>query len=349
MSTRGLAALLLAALVALAGVPAAAFAYVDLTPTWAPAGSFVAFWRNDDVGAGDESGIYVVGSDGGEPRRIVADRGARWPSWSPNGRTIAYATETRRGSIQLIDLNGSPRRRLSGTLRGYLSHPKWSPDGRMIAFHRGINRRASGRWKWEGEIWVVRPSGSGLRRVAANVPFFAGTQPVPFAWSPRSDQLVYSGVQDGIRDLWAVGLDGRPPTRLLRSRAFDTAPVWSPDGTRIAFTGKETNDATRIYVLTLAGRTLTVVGVGLRPRWHPDGQRLAFIGSSDGVGLYVTTVGTGRVEKLFASNRGLGDPQWAPDGNALAVEAYGPCASTLTGIYIIRAAGALRITNPCRG
>jgi dipeptidyl aminopeptidase/acylaminoacyl peptidase len=259
---------------ALLVVPAPALGYTHNSPTWAPAGTFVAFWRVGYTGEEAESGIYIVASDGGQPRRIVADPGARWPSWSPDGRTIAYATETRGGSIQVLELDRSERRRLSGTLQGYLSYPQWSPDGRMIAFHRGINRRAKGRWRWEGEIWVVRPSGAGLRRVAANAPFFAGTQPVLFSWSPRSDQLVYSGVRDGVRDLWTVRLDGRPPKRLLRTRAFDSAPVWSPDGTRIAFTGKETDDAPRIYVLTLPGRTLAVVGSGLRPRWAPDGERL---------------------------------------------------------------------------
>jgi Tol biopolymer transport system component len=336
-----------AALIAFLAVPAA-MAYTDNSPTWAPTDALVAFWRQGYTGEEAVSGIYIVASDGGQPRRIVADPGARWPSWSPEGRTIAYATETGRGAIQVLQLDASEQRRVSGTLRGYLSHPQWSPDGRMIAFHRGINRRANGRWRLEGEIWVVRPSGAGLRRVAAHAPFSPGTQPVPFSWSPRSDRLVYSGVQAGVRDLWTVGLDGRPPKRLLRSRAFDSAPVWSPDGTRIAFTGKETNDATRIYVLTLSRRTLAVAGSGLRPRWSPDGERLAFIGSSARAGVYVITLATGRVEKLLASDRGSGAPQWAADGNSIAVEAYGSCKSTLTGIYIIRPEGAQRVTNPCR-
>jgi Tol biopolymer transport system component len=319
--------------------------FVDTSPTWAPTGTLIAFWRYDYSLSGADNGIYVIDPSGGDPRRVVADPNARWPLWSPDGGMIAYATETNAGSIQRVNLDGSGRRRLSAKLQGYMSHPQWSPDGKRIAFHLASYRRSNGRSRRYGEIWIVNPDGTRLRRVAANVPFNAGGEPVPFSWSPKSDRLVYSGVQNGIRDLWTARIDGRRQ-RLLRSRVFDSAPAWSPDGKRIAFTGKETEQA-QIYVLTLAGRRLTVAGSGFRPRWGPSSQRLAFIGTSAGVGVYVTTVGTGIAEKLLASERGSDVPQWAPDGNALVVAAYGDCPSSSTGIYIIRAGGPTRITNPC--
>lgn len=326
---------------------ATAGAYVDISPTWAPKGGLIAFSRGRLSIAETDTGLYVVDSNGGEPRRIVAGD-ARWPSWSPDGDVIAYATEAYTGSIQRVRLDGSGRRRLSAKLQGYMSHPQWSPDGKRIAFHRTVHRRSAGQWRRYGEIWIVNPDGTRLRRIAANAPFAAGgTEPVPFAWSPRSDRLVYSGVQNGVRDLWTVRIDGRRQ-RLFRSRLFESAPVWSPDGKQIAFTGKET-DQPRMYVLTLAGRRLMVVGSGLRPQWDASSQRLAFIGTSAGVGVYVTTVGTGTVQKLLASDRGSGVPVWAPDGNALVVSAYGDCASPQIGIYVLRAGAATRITNPCTG
>jgi Tol biopolymer transport system component len=128
----------------------------------------------------------------------------------------------------------------------------------------------------------------------------------------------------------------------------DRAPVWSPDGARIAFTSKEIIQRTHIYVLDLSRRTVFNVALGLRPRWDPSGQRLAFIGTSDGIGLYVTQVGSGDARKLLASERGVGETEWAPQGNSLAVAAYGECNNLLTGIYVVGATGAAaRITNPC--
>lgn len=348
MSVKPLLATAVATIAIVACVPASGAttgSFVDLSPTWAPKGTLIAFWRYSLSGAANVGGIYVVDSSGGDPRRVVADDNARWPSWSPDGGMVAYATETNAGSIQRVGLDGSGRRRLSAKLQGYLAFPQWSPDGKRIAFHRTVYRRFNGRWRRYGEIWIVNADGTRLRRIAANVPFNAGVQPVPFSWSPTSDRLVYSGVQNGTRDLWTARIDGRRQ-RLFRTRAFDSAPAWSPDGKRIAFTGKETDQA-RIHVLTLAGRRLTVVGPGFRPRWDPSSQRLAFIGTSAGAGVYVTTVGSGTTEKLLASNQGSDVPQWAPDGEALVVAAYGDCASSRIGIYVIRAGTPTRITNPC--
>jgi Tol biopolymer transport system component len=124
--------------------------------------------------------------------------------------------------------------------------------------------------------------------------------------------------------------------------------VWSPDGSRIAFTSKERVQPTRIYVLDIARRTVTNVRLGFRPRWAPNGQQLAFGGTSDGIGLYVTQLGTGKATKLFASERGVGDSEWSPQGDRLTLAAYGECNNLSTGIYVVHAAGgAARITNPC--
>jgi len=324
-----------------ASAPAApAGPFGDSGPTWSPDGSRIAFWRFSYSLTQDVKGLYVVDAEGGEPSRIVSEW-AREPAWSPDGKTLAYSTEN---FIRRVNADGSQRRTLSGKLKGTFWQPLWSRDGMYIAFLRTSIRKG----RRGMEIWVVRSDGKRLRRVAADVPFRPGGDPIPFSWAPDARRLVYVRLTKRATDLWIADIAGRQPRRLLRTSVPDRAPVWSPDSSRIAFTSKERVEPTRIYVLDVARRTVTNVALGFRPRWAPNGQQLAFGGTSDGIGLYVTQLGSGNATKLFASDGGVGDPEWSPQGDRLTLAAYGECNNLLTGIYVVGATGgAARITNPC--
>jgi Tol biopolymer transport system component len=122
----------------------------EQTPEWSPDGTSIAY-----TGVRGRSGQQIF---------ISSVRGRRWrqlthcvpgecvsPSWSPNGRRIAFACS---GALCVVDADGSSLRRL-----GKGGSPAWSPDGRWIAF--------AGPY---GDIFVVRPGGKGLRRVAKRSP-----------------------------------------------------------------------------------------------------------------------------------------------------------------------------------
>jgi dipeptidyl aminopeptidase/acylaminoacyl peptidase len=84
--------------------------------------------------------------------------------------------------------------------------------------------------------------------------------------------------------LWLFDLERDAPPRPLTAEGFNsTAPVWSPDGSRIAFESKRADDeVNQIYVIDLAGgeaRRLTTVPTGASgAKWFPDGQSIAFVG-----------------------------------------------------------------------
>ncbi|MCX7556386.1 S9 family peptidase [Xanthomonadaceae bacterium JHOS43] len=93
--------------------------------------------------------------------------------------------------------------------------------------------------------------------------------------------------KDQRSDLWQVATDGRsPPRRLTADPAVESAPVFSPDGRRLAFIAKRSGDeAAQVYVLDLDGgeaQRVTSISTGARaPQFSPDGRRILFVSDVD--------------------------------------------------------------------
>jgi dipeptidyl aminopeptidase/acylaminoacyl peptidase len=85
--------------------------------------------------------------------------------------------------------------------------------------------------------------------------------------------------------IWLFPLDGSPGRQFTSGQWNDGAPVWSPDGTKLAFTSKRDTKKPQLYVLPISGGEARVVtdlanGVG-GPSWSPDSMRLAFTSTVD--------------------------------------------------------------------
>ena len=155
-------------------------------------------------------------------------------------------------------------------------------------------------------IWGIDTGGAWVRKIADLNP-----QPDDADWdlayghhadvSPDGSRIVYATCEytyysgtSGRYEIATANPDGTDSQRLTRSTSFENYPVWSPDGTRIAFianydseSGAESWDEryessdTRIFTMAPDGTDVRVVpnteGVGLYPPvWSPDGERLAF-------------------------------------------------------------------------
>lgn len=106
-------------------------------------------WSSDGTIAFARGGqIHVMRLD--EPPRQITFEGGESPSWSPDGRRLAFVRD---GQVWIVRTDGSPARRL--TRRGGYA-PAWSPDGRRIAFMRGNRFGIHG-------LWTVRVDGKAPR------------------------------------------------------------------------------------------------------------------------------------------------------------------------------------------
>jgi TolB protein len=131
----------------------------------------------------------------------------------------------------------------------------------------------------------------------------------------RNGAIVFTSNRDGNDEIYSIEPDGSRLTRLTRGPATDTAPVWSPDGTRIAFTRNS-----RLHVMAADGsRDLTLSGEASgspNAAWSPDGRRLAFH-STYPTELCVVEADDSDVRCLTRNWAHEGIPSWAPDGKHL--------------------------------
>jgi dipeptidyl aminopeptidase/acylaminoacyl peptidase len=212
--------------------------------------------RKELVVVARTDGLWKVRPDGSRAARIPRTRGAKRPSWSPDGRRIAFA---RGADLFVVNADGTGLRPLSARPRSVEADPAWAPDGRTVAFAR------------DGSIVVARHNGAGARVVARTA---RSRDP---AWSPDGRRIAYSS--DG--DLFVVRARRGTPARLTTRPELEQAPAWSPDGRELAFTA-----AGRIAVIRADGsnlRLLTLEPFDARPAWSPQGDEIAFERADGGV------------------------------------------------------------------
>ncbi len=152
--------------------------------------------------------------------------------------------------------------------------------------------------------------------------------------------------------LRADGTDLRQLTNASSASAIDEAPVWSPDGTRIAFRGYK-GSKNSIELVDAAGGSRTTLWTSDAGRdvfcaehddiaWSPDGQTVAFaahVGCPGQPDLFVVPAdGSAPAVRLLASGTNGVFPRFAPDGGRIAflgAEAGGP-----SGLYVAEVGSA---------
>lgn len=225
----------------------------DETPSFSPHGDAVAFTSARD----GVSKIYVVGLDGSGSRAVTdgADGGDVEPSWSPDGRKIVFVRGTSsKHDLMVIDFDkgNGPTKLLAGTDDdpARAGAPAWSPDGAQIAF-------SADRGEGQGTgLWLIKPDGTGLKRLTRPPASERWIRDLRAAWSPDGKRLAFASNRHAASESEAADLDIYDVTisdgtirRLTRDPAMADDPSYSPDGKRLFFAS--TREAPRAYAIEI--------------------------------------------------------------------------------------------------
>jgi Tol biopolymer transport system component len=229
--------------------------------SWFPDSSGVVYTQNDDV--------YAEWLEASQAPQALAVGGRRYlfPTWSPDGKFIAFLETTpdqNLFNVTLIQSDGTGWRTMGTTApqssdrRLCPEIVRWSPDSTRFLVDFG------------------EPAFAFYVAGGSPVQLGTGSAPKNHAWSPDGRTLTY---QDEANRLWLAKADGSGHTLLADFPVSEA--VWSPHDRKVAYIVERGGDVLLELVDVETGGIRSLTGsdryVESNPRWTPDGAHLVFV------------------------------------------------------------------------
>lgn len=333
---------------------------VSMRSTWGPRispdGQWIAYtvrevdWDENTY----RSQLWLADTRTGEARPLTFGGASAFAAeWDPHGRWLSFARSTGGESqIHLIDPRGGEAWAMTAEQEG-VGGFTWSPDGRRIAFTRAEESPTKDR---EARYFQVDEPGRANNIWLVDVPDrLGGERPKAtrltegtavsiggLAWSPDATQIAFSGTDApeydwSTSDIYVVEVadEVRAPRKLFGQPSPDYGPMWSPDGTRLAFITSNASEYfyytnTDIAVVPLTGGDATILTRAFDEKpslvaWPRSGA--LFFSASDRTASHLYRVDPDRLEitRVTQPSDGIyGSYSLTPDGRRLALSGGAP-------------------------
>ena len=245
-------------------------------PTLSLDGSRVAYTYSwfEQAGLESYSRIMMLDLADGSDKEFTQGNSDTAPRFAPDAKALGFLRrdEEDRRQVWVMGSEGGEARRVTSMPLGVLDFA-WSPNGKQLVICADVDPETPSQGQQPTKVPQVRV----VRRIRY-----------------RYDTLGWRG--DAHFHLFVVSLDGGPEQQLTDGDWDDLAPVWSPDGARIAFVSGRRDDRdqralTEAYVVAAGGGEAEIWSKGLFEvgalAWSPDSQRLVAVGSDMPQGMAI--------------------------------------------------------------
>jgi len=265
----------------------------------------VAYVTASGVGKGARYALMVADADGWNPQTVVrSNEPLLSPSWSPDGRKLAYVSFERGNSSIFIQDIGTGAREEIAKFRGINGAPAFSPDGRRLA----LTLSRSGN----PEIYVMDLGSKSLNQVTNQMGI--DTEPT---WSADGGTLYFTSDRGGRPQIYQVSASGGGASRVTFQGSYNATATVSYDGNKIAV-AQGSGNTYRIAMLDRSlgsprWSTLSPGSLDESPSFAPNASMLLYAAREGGRGVLYAVSADARVrQRLVLANGDVREPAWGP-------------------------------------
>ncbi|MBD8897965.1 Tol-Pal system beta propeller repeat protein TolB [Rhodanobacter sp. DHG33] len=270
-----------------------------------------AFWTRiayiTQTGLGDNThyALVVADSDGYNPQVVATSRESLMsPSWSPDGRKIAYVSfESGNSQIYVQDLTTGARQLVASHKKGINGAPAWSPDGSKLAL----------ALSYTGHLQLYVMDVASRHETQLTHDTAINTEPV---WAPDGQSIYFTSDRSGRPQIYQIPAGGGTPQRISFQGSYNSNSSISYDSKELAMVQGNGN-VYRIAVMDLGlGGQVHYLSPGpldFGPSWAPNASMLLYGATEGPRGVLYATSSDGMVrQRLALANGSVSDPSWGP-------------------------------------